>query len=799
MGKGRDKRKKREDPSKALKRAAKQSGKLRKAEHKGEGGAEGEEPEGFNNEEAIEVTLRRMEKQDKKVRVVEEVQNVPPPTPRANVVFTAHPERDNELLVFGGEFYNGELTEAYNDLYFYHTKRNSWAKLSAAVKPAPRSSSQGFAYKHYLIIFGGEFVSQTQSQYLHFKDVWRFNSRSSEWEELKFLKNGPSSRSGHRMLLWKRNAVVFGGFYDNAQECRYFNDLWLLSQLEGVGQWTQYRVAPGSDLPNARSGHTMGVHQDTLYLYGGYSTARFNRFKKSEATVHHDLWTIKLLPQNTQPAVPTGEADLDLPIWQKIRLGGVPPPIRCGVSSVFRDRRMYLFGGVVDIESPGGKMVSTFSNDLFVLHMDLERFFPVVLRRKAEKAAGGKKKDDLNDLQAQLQALKLESGKGGAAAKHHTHHDDDDSDSDDDDDDLSDLDFDDGDAASAPAKVGSQQLKESYETNRFGQIRPHRRMDAGLVIQGHMMYVFGGQFELGEKEITMSDLYSLNLNKLETYTILQSQDLSAAVWLGKASEGDANSWESGSTVVSNAFDFDHGDDDDDDEDDEGYGRGGGATVDFGAMPRQQLLDPADDTEEAPEAIPAELATDVTPGHAEIDFLTRVEGKKGLQVHKAQLLAQLGASSAVPTPEKDETFQAFFERTETFWAAIAKESIEGKASVRRVRKEASEFARRRYHEARELLSQLQMVEEREAEEVKFFRERRQQKEREWEEYEQEQEAARAAEASGAKAAREAEAMDVKAALRVKFADNDEYDDEDGSGSGSDSDSDGKESSSSEDDN
>ncbi|KPI89344.1 hypothetical protein ABL78_1573 [Leptomonas seymouri] len=721
MGKGRDKRKKNEDPEKAAKRAARQARKLRKGEKEGDGD---DKPEGFNNEEAIEVTLKRIQKAEGKLKTVEEVQNVSPPTPRVNVVLVPHPQRDNEMILFGGEFWNGEATEAYNDTYFFNAKKNLWARLSAATNPAPRSSSQGVIYKHYLILFGGEFVSQSQSQYLHFKDVWRFDTRTSEWEELKTLKGGPSCRSGHRMALWKRNAVMFGGFYDNAQECRYFDDLWILSSLDGAGQWTQVKTAPASELPHARSGHSIGVYNDQLFVYGGYSTQKFNRFKKSEATVHHDLWMIQL-PQGEQQG---GGEGSPLPVWTKIRLGGVPPPIRSGVSSVFKDKRLYLFGGVVDIESPGGKMVSTFHNDLFVFHMDTKRFYPIVLRRLPKKEKTTDRRENLHDLAAQLSALDLRRDTGSATSSS-----DEEGDSSDDD-----------ATAEATTQGVSQEMKESYEKNRHGQILPHRRMDSALAILGNMLYIYGGQFESSKREITMSDVFALNLNKLDSYQPLLSQDLSAAVWLGKDSESNPNSWESGSTVVSAVFDMDY--DEEDEEDDEaGEHRGG---VDFGKMPRQALLGSEDDGEEAPHAIPAELEMEVTPAAAEvseaIDGVTHSRGKKGLKVHKEQLLAQLGASAAVPTPERDESFVTFFERTMPFWTTTARESVEIRMTERRLKREASEFAKHRYAEAKELLEQLRLVEEREKEEAKFFRERRLQKEKEWEEYmaQQEEEGAEA---------------------------------------------------------
>ena len=36
---------------------------------------------------------------------------------------------------------------------------------------------------------------------------------------------GPSSRSGHRMVLSKKHLVVFGGYHDNGIDYKYLNDV----------------------------------------------------------------------------------------------------------------------------------------------------------------------------------------------------------------------------------------------------------------------------------------------------------------------------------------------------------------------------------------------------------------------------------------------------------------------------------------------------------------------------------------------------------------------------------------------
>jgi len=50
--------------------------------------------------------------------------------------------------------------------------------------------------------------------------------REGRWEHLDAVKGGPSPRSGHRMVAFRKTLVVFGGFHDNSRAApKYFNDV----------------------------------------------------------------------------------------------------------------------------------------------------------------------------------------------------------------------------------------------------------------------------------------------------------------------------------------------------------------------------------------------------------------------------------------------------------------------------------------------------------------------------------------------------------------------------------------------
>lgn len=642
--------------------------------------------------------------------------------PRISPSILKHPTRDNELVMFGGDYWDGATSHIYDDLLIYNTAKKAWIKVVAGGGPSPRSSVQGITYKHNIIYFGGEFASRSLSQYHHFKDVYRFDANTYSWTEMKDIKNGPSSRSGHRMCLWKRSGVVFGGFYDNGLETRYHNDLWLLNDLEANGRWQEVTFPAYGEKPHIRSGHCMGIHEDTVFVYGGYSTERASRFKKAEATVHHDLWSCNLaaIGDATVPAT-----------WQRIKMGGIPPPIRSGVSGIIYGKKMLFFGGVVDIDAPGGQTVSSFHNDLFALHMDTGRFYPLVLQApKKTKKTEQTKVSKTSNLADALAALNLAA----------------DDDSDEEDASVWERKQGGSAGATAAALASAPPAAVSYVTDaKTGQIMPCPRMDAGMCMDGHILYVTGGLVEAGKKEFTLADMYALNMNKLETYEIHRSMDMAAVVWKGEEAESDKDddnaSWVSGSTVMT-ADMMSQLDDDElaelelEDEEEALIGKGAASAgpVDIkAALAGKGPQGDEDDGDECPVGVPislADIGQDVTSK-------TSIVGKKGMKLHKAQLEAQLGAQSTVPTPlSAEEGPRDFYVRTEGFWLAMAAESLFpdhpggylklAPKQHKKCVKEAGMYCRLRFDEAIALIEQLKYVEEQRRVEEEYFKNVREQK-------------------------------------------------------------------------
>lgn len=97
-----------------------------------------------------------------------------PPKARASATLIASPSNENELFLFGGEYFNGALATFFNDLYVYMINRDEWRVVTSPNTPLPRS---GHAWcrggnSGGIYLFGGEFSSPKQGTFYHYNDVF---------------------------------------------------------------------------------------------------------------------------------------------------------------------------------------------------------------------------------------------------------------------------------------------------------------------------------------------------------------------------------------------------------------------------------------------------------------------------------------------------------------------------------------------------------------------------------------------------------------------------------------------------
>ncbi|XP_054821111.1 uncharacterized protein LOC129320008 isoform X1 [Prosopis cineraria] len=602
-------------------------------------------------EDDIDAILLNIQKEEAKKKEVQIEDNVPAPSPRSNCTLTVNPLKETELILYGGEFYNGNKTFVYGDLYRYDVEKLEWKLISSPNSPPPRSAHQAVAWKNYLYIFGGEFTSPNQERFHHYKDFWMLDLKTNQWEQLN-LKGCPSPRSGHRMVLYKHKVIVFGGFYDTLREVRYYNDLFVfdLDQFK----WQEIKPKPGAMWPSGRSGFQLFAYQDEIFLYGGYSKEVSSDKSISEkGIVHSDMWSLD--PKTWE--------------WNKVKKSGMPPGPRAGFSMCVHKRRAVLFGGVVDMEVEGDKMMSLFLNELYGFQLDNNRWYPLELRK--EKSTKDKLKknerksiDGVDDkTNPQLEAreenegseCQEEASNAGVNIDNVSQNI------------KSNMSIVDSATVESARNLQESGVNLDIQSSLPEVVKPCGRINSCMVVGRDTLYVYGGTMEIKDREITLDDLYTLNLSKLDEWKCIKPS--SESEWM-------------------EVSDDDNEDDEDDEED--GEDESDGDTL-------------SDDDEDKEENESAKVGDAVALIKGGVKNLRRKERRSRIE----QIRASLGLSDSQRTPMPGESLRDFYRRTNLYWQMAAHEHTQH--TGKELRKDGFDLAEVRFRELKPILDELALLE------------------------------------------------------------------------------------------
>jgi N-acetylneuraminic acid mutarotase len=566
-----------------------------------------------------------------------------PPTPRSSSTMVANPANENELFMYGGEYFNGATAHFYNDLFVYNIKQDTWKKVTSPNSPLPRSGHAWCraANTKEIYLFGGEFSSPKQGTFYHYNDFWRLDPVSREWTriEQKGKASSPPARSGHRMVSFKQYIILFGGFQDTSATTKYLNDLWIYDCVNFT--WHTPKLQAARAMPDARSSFTLLPHEQGAVIFGGYSRVKAAAGGKGQQQqgkkkgggggpasrmvlkpkVHDDTWFLRIVPP------PADQPSTTLPTvsWEKRKKpANAPNPSRAGATMAFHKGRGVMFGGVHDVEESEEGIDSEFFNQMFIWNIERNRYMPLTLRRpkaNANKRAAqqanvsrrGRGKADEEELLANLKALEMKAGGAGS------------------------LDSDDEEKNKEPEEeeVARPEKPRIYEF-------PHPRFNAALAVQADTLYIYGGTFEKGDREFTFDELWSVNLNHLDGVQEIFKRELED--WQGSDDEADSE--------------------DDDDE---------------GSDSEDEAEDDEDD-KSAPSTAPTSTTDSplVAPKEADEDLGTNEE------------ISAL--TDTLPHPRPFESLREFYARTSEAWQNLTIEELsKGDKSVDKSPKEIKKLA------------------------------------------------------------------------------------------------------------
>jgi N-acetylneuraminic acid mutarotase len=581
-----------------------------------------------------------------------------PPVARSSATIMASPANENELFLFGGEYYNGATAKFFNDLLVYNIKQDSWKKVTSPNSPLPRSGHawcRGANTKD-IYLFGGEFSSPKQGTFYHYNDFWKLDPASREWTRVEFKgkASAPPARSGHRMVGYKQYIILFGGFQDTSAATKYLNDLWIYDCVNFT--WHTPKLQAARAMPDARSSFSLLPHDQGAVMYGGYSRVKTvaggkqqqqqGKSKKSSSggpasrmvlkpKVHDDTWFLRITP----PASDAAAGTLPTISWEKRKKpANAPNPTRAGATMTYHKGRGVMFGGVHDVEDSEEAIDSEFFNQAFVWNIERNRYMPLALRRpktnankKAAQQANvsrrARGKADEEELLANLKALEAKVGAGS-------------------------LDSDD----ELPKKEEPDEEEiERPEKPRIYEF-PHPRFNAALTVQGDNLYIYGGTFEKGDREFTFDELWSVNLNHLDGVVEIFKRDLED--WQGSDDEADS-------------------DDEDDEDDSEDDGSEDEEGTEASTAPTSVTDSPA------PAPVPDEGPED------EISALT----------------------DTLPHPRPFESLREFYARTSEAWQNVIIDNLAfkgktGEKSPKEIKKMAFERSEEKWWDCREEIRALE---------------------------------------------------------------------------------------------
>lgn len=561
---------------------------------------------------------------------VAEHQNVEPPSPRAIFTMVASTINEDELIFFGGERYTGDRAAFFNDLYVYNVEKKTWTRYDSPNRPPPRSSHAAAVHRNMMYVFGGEFSNPSLSQYRHYRDLWRLDLTDMSWERID-IRGGPIARSGHRMCVVDNKLLVFGGFYDTGFENKYLNDLYCIDLSLDELKWTKVETSAVDIVPSPRSGFQWVVLGSEVFLYGGYCKETVPKAKTmshkgkrkggsaiEEAMVARGVMLLdcyKLSAENLK--------------WQKVKCSGYGPSRRAGFAMILHKRNAVLFGGVEDDETEED-LESIFYNDIFALSLDRKKWFPMTLRRKKGKKGRRRRKkiehDDSEDVAMESSEASASVGDDGVSEDEHED--------------------DEGRELDTVALEAALMEKEE-------EIMPCPRFNAVVAVQKNVMYIAGGIIEKGEQEITLDDIWAIDLNKLDEFREIKTPSQECSEWV-KSDEED-----------------DNGDDDYDEDMEEG--------------------EEVDEDE------------DVNMNENEEEERKRRRGGRRQRLRERVLQPE----SDHFTPKVNESLKDFFERTRPYWIGEVHEALgESGKTLRRI---AFEWAFKRYWEIKPSLKELEALE------------------------------------------------------------------------------------------
>lgn len=558
------------------------------------------------------------------------------------------------MIIFGGFFEAvRETPRWYNDLHVYDFSTNSWIECKystlASIPPERSAFNFGIFTGTDVAFVSGGFTKVknptpgTKAEGITYTDTWALHLKNLEsgkvpsWERLSRKGEYPSQRSGTGCALWKNKMLIFGGVQDEETDNHkvnsvFYDDLFALDMDRR--RWFKLNMKKSTVGRSRR--RKKKNDDDTLANIQEISDQSDDDDQEDEENLvdgeaASSGWNLDKLRANMFAFI---DADGNI-VYEKIEADEEDGfGNETAVKNLPEVRE--------DSEEEGYEADAGDTSDQKV-HVKSE------IGVQDKKTIVMTQAEEMNAVEQMLEQCKVTQP----------------------------------DTVCKPFIGNSEVMTLNKEgvPEAVSRQAPLPRINSQIVVRGNTLYIYGGILEVGDREVTLDDCWSIDLQKREEWVCIWNGSMHKQVWKGVEDDNDSYiSTDRGTGGMES--------DDEDDDFDE-----------FGEELTEDL------TEEQAKAVRKELRK-----------AAKKEKMKGIREEIKSLNDQLKLDNADRTPQRNEDLAAFYSRTSSIWEqealAVFHETAKSSSedfTTKELKREGFKLAKDRYELVKPALDRLDELE------------------------------------------------------------------------------------------
>ena len=473
------------------------------------------------------------------------------------------------LYMMGGEFATGDKYSHYRDIWKFDIQTLKWEEIrprGTGSAFTARSGHVSFLWKHYMVTFGGFYETQNDPKW--FNDVCVLDLQTHVWLDIPHSKltSRPEERSACNVGVFADCAIIHGGYSKLRNptakaESKTHNDAWIL-HLEPILQgqpptWERLSPRGKSQSPQNRSGTSSVTYKNRMLVFGGVTDEEELHHKVS-SVFYNDLSSFdierqKWFPFRVLPPKEGGrdrrrkENDADCTTNVASPGGGL---MTKAVVEEDSDGDSELEGGEEDGDRPKGWDLAALRSSMFAFKdgdgnlvfekMGNEDSGDEVGERTVQRGRELDSEEEMKEEEKESDEEMKEEDKAEEKVP-------------------STQNLTDDEALEATQAVASSEVMklndETQEPEAVVRQTPLPRINGKLVVRGNTMYLGGGLLEVGDREVTLDDFWSLDLRRKDKWVCLWPGTMHKQVWRGAVHDDD-------DSYISTGMEEDDGDESD---------------------------------------------------------------------------------------------------------------------------------------------------------------------------------------------------------------------------------------------